>query len=95
MSAFALEYVLARRALLDTLDLLDVHQASLILVGAQAVYLHASGGLDVLAHTTETGRVVDQEPVPLGQDRVVRGMPRHGQSRRDTGHAEVVNDECA
>ena len=34
-------YVEARRALLDALEALAPHRDSLILVGAQAVYLHA------------------------------------------------------
>lgn len=40
-SAPAPEYVAARRALLDILEVLDEQRAGLILVGAQAIYLHA------------------------------------------------------
>jgi len=38
------EYVAARRILLDALDALHDHIDSLILVGAQAVYLHTGDG---------------------------------------------------
>ena len=36
------EYVAARRTLLDALDALAPHRTSLILIGAQAVYMHAA-----------------------------------------------------
>lgn len=36
------EYVAARRTLLDALDALEPHRSSLILIGAQAVYMHAA-----------------------------------------------------
>lgn len=36
------DYVAGRRALLDTLEILAPHRDALILVGAQAVYLHAA-----------------------------------------------------
>ncbi|MFB9315210.1 hypothetical protein [Nocardioides plantarum] len=35
------EYVAARRTLLDVLDALEDHRSSMILIGAQAVYMHA------------------------------------------------------
>lgn len=35
------DYVRARRALLDATDAIAVHLDSVVLVGAQAVYLHA------------------------------------------------------
>jgi hypothetical protein len=48
------EYVEARRALLDALESLAPHAGALILVGAQAVYLHAGpGDLAVAPHTTD------------------------------------------
>lgn len=34
-------YVLARRVLLDALEALGVHRDVCVLVGAQAIYLHA------------------------------------------------------
>jgi hypothetical protein len=36
------EYVAARRTLLDALDALISHQESLVLIGAQAIYMHTS-----------------------------------------------------
>ena len=37
-------YVRARRALLDAADALEAHLDAVVLVGAQAVYLHAAIG---------------------------------------------------
>lgn len=34
------EYFAARRVLLDALDALGVHRKAVVLVGAQAIYLH-------------------------------------------------------
>jgi hypothetical protein len=48
------EYVEARRVLLDALESLAPHAGALILVGAQAVYVHAGpGDLAVAPHTTD------------------------------------------
>jgi hypothetical protein len=48
------EYVEARRVLLDALESLAPHAGALILVGAQAVYVHAGPGeLAVAPHTTD------------------------------------------
>ncbi|MDO8806076.1 MAG: GSU2403 family nucleotidyltransferase fold protein [Elusimicrobiota bacterium] len=47
-------YVLARRVLLDALGALRPHKDALILVGAQAIYLHTGpAGLAVAEHTTD------------------------------------------
>lgn len=46
------EYVRARTVLLDALDALGVHRDAVVLVGAQAVYLHAGDGDLVTAPTT-------------------------------------------
>lgn len=43
----------------------------------------------------EAVRVIDQEPFPFGQDRVVGGMPCDPQMLRDPGHREVVTDHRA
>ncbi len=54
MTAPALEYVVARRVLLDALDALGEQVRCVVLVGAQAVYLRAGdGGLAVTPHTTD------------------------------------------
>jgi len=52
----------------------------------------------VLIHTdrrdvVEPVRVIDQHPLPLGQDRVVRGVPRHRESFGDPGHGQVLTHQ--
>ena len=54
------EYVLARRVLLDVLDALSAHREAVVLVGAQAIYLHAGeGDLAVSPYTTDGDLVID------------------------------------
>lgn len=54
MTESAYEYIEARRTLLDALDALESHRDSLVLIGAQAVYLHTgSTGLSVPPMTTD------------------------------------------
>lgn len=54
-----LEYVKARRVLLDALVCLAPHADALVLVGAQAVYLHVgSGDLAVAPYTTDGDLVI-------------------------------------
>jgi hypothetical protein len=54
MTEPAYEYIQARRTLLDALDALQSHRDSLVLIGAQAVYLHTgSTGLSVPPMTTD------------------------------------------
>ncbi|MFE0146155.1 hypothetical protein ACFWY5_03385 [Nonomuraea sp. NPDC059007] len=48
----SLEYVLARRVLLDALHALGPHRAAVVLVGAQAVYQHVGDGNLAVAPTT-------------------------------------------
>ena len=53
------EYVAARRVLLDALEALAPHSAGLILVGAQAIYLHTGAGqLAIVEYTTDADLVV-------------------------------------
>ena len=60
-----IEYVEARRVLLDVLVALDAHRASLVLVGAQAVYLRCAGRLTTYQpFTTDADVVID--PSTLG-----------------------------
>ena len=48
------EYVAARRVLLDVLEALNAHRKAVILVGAQAIYLHVGeGDLAVSPYTTD------------------------------------------
>jgi len=55
-------YVLARRVLLDALDALGGQRGALILVGAQAVYLHTGpAGLAVAEYTTDADLAIDPQ----------------------------------
>ncbi len=54
------EYVAARRALLDALEALGGQRQALVLVGAQAIYLHTGAGtLAVAEYTTDADIAVD------------------------------------
>lgn len=54
------EYIAARRALLDALDALEGHRRSLVLIGAQAVYVHTGAGdLGVAPMTTDADLAID------------------------------------
>lgn len=60
-------YVAARRALLDALEALGPHRDALILVGAQAIYLHAGEADLVVAPFTKDGDLVI-DPSRLSSD---------------------------
>ncbi len=54
------EYVAARRVLLDALEALGEHRESIVLVGAQALYLHVGeGDLAVAPFTTDGDLAID------------------------------------
>jgi hypothetical protein len=56
------EYVAARRALLDVLDILESQRHGLILVGAQAVYLQApANGAERATYTTDGDLAIDPD----------------------------------
>lgn len=63
------EYVAARRVLLDALDAIGVHRKAVVLVGAQAIYLHVGQGDMAVAPFTTDGdlalnpSVLDDEPI--------------------------------
>ena len=60
-------YVSARRTLLDALEFLGVHREAVILVGAQAIYLHArDAGLPVAPFTKDADLVLN--PKTLGPE---------------------------
>lgn len=62
MTEPAPEYVAARRTLLDALDALSAHRPSLVLIGAQAVYLHTgSEGANVPPMTTDADLALDTD----------------------------------
>lgn len=79
------ECVAARGVLLDALDALGTHRKAVVLVGAQAIYLHVGeGDLAVAPYTTDGDlaidpRELDDEPElartleAAGFDLVVRG----------------------
>lgn len=55
-------YTLARRVLLDALDALGAQREALILVGAQAVYIHTGpAGMAVAEHTTDADIALDPQ----------------------------------
>lgn len=66
------EYVAARRVLLDALEALGPHRKSVVLVGAQAIYLHVGeGDLAVSPYTTDGDLAIDprqlaDEPALVG-----------------------------
>lgn len=60
-------YVAARRALLDALEALGAHHDALILVGAQAIYLHTGEADLVVAPFTKDGDLVI-DPSRLSSD---------------------------
>ena len=51
------QYVVARRALLDALEALEGHRDALVLVGAQAIYLHTGAVQFAVAEFTTDGDV--------------------------------------
>jgi hypothetical protein len=63
------EYVAARRVLLDALEALGPHRKAVVLVGAQAIYLHVGEGDMAVAPFTTDGDlainpgVLDDEPI--------------------------------
>lgn len=62
-------YIVARRALLDALDALADHLDALVLVGAQAIYIHTGvADVAIATHTKDSDVVVDPtvlDPEPL------------------------------
>lgn len=62
------EYQEARRVLLDALQALEPHRDALILVGAQAIYLHAPRGDPRPAYTTDGDLAVDPDLLAANPD---------------------------
>ena len=59
------QYVRARRVLLDALEALEDQRDAIILVGAQAIYLHVGDAdLAVAPFTTDADRALDPEGLP-------------------------------
>jgi hypothetical protein len=82
-------YVAARRVLLDALDALQEHLSAIVLVGAQAVYVHAGeGDLAVAPFTTDGDLALDPRrlgPEPLIESALARAEFRPGDA---VGHWE-------
>jgi hypothetical protein len=76
-------YVAARKGLLDALDALAPHREALILVGAQAIYLHVGeADLAVAPYTTDGDLALD--PRALGPDpRIKEAMETAGFHLKD------------
>ena len=54
------EYVAARRVILDVLEALEAHRKAVVLVGAQAIYIHVGeGDLAVSPYTIDGDLVID------------------------------------
>lgn len=67
MSGVSDEYVTARRILLDALEALKEHRSAVILVGAQAIYLHTGPSALAMAElTTDADLALD--PAALGRE---------------------------
>ena len=71
------QLVRARRALLDALEALGVHRDSVILVGAQAVYLHSGAAETALAEFTTDGDLVVDSRL-LGGDPLIEAAMESG-----------------
>ncbi len=71
------EYVLARRVLLDALEALGPHRDSVVLVGAQAIYIHVGeADIAVAPYTTDGDLAIDPSrvaPLPLLADALTAG----------------------
>lgn len=78
-------YVLARRVLLDALDALEDQRDAVILVGAQAIYLHTGDAdLAVAPYTTDADVAIDPEKLQVD--------PKLGEALGETGfHADAQN----
>ena len=58
------EYVAARRVLLDAYEALGTHRKAVVLVGAQAIYLHVGeGDLAVTPYTTDGDLAIERSRV--------------------------------
>ena len=75
-------YGVARQVLFDGLEALDVHREAIVLVGAQAVYLH-TGDIDLAvapftidADVALNPRII--EPLPLLEELMISSGFRHG-----------------
>ncbi|MBW1811474.1 MAG: hypothetical protein JRJ87_25015 [Deltaproteobacteria bacterium] len=86
-------YVLARKTLLNALDALGSHRDAIVLVGAQAVYIHAGeADLAVAPYTTDADVAINPEllgDVPLLED----AMHKAGFELTDQPGIWISNDK--
>ncbi|MDP2181915.1 MAG: hypothetical protein Q8K99_05015 [Actinomycetota bacterium] len=68
------EYIVARRTLLDALEALESHRGALVLVGAQAVYLHTGAAQFAVAEFTTDGDVVIDPRILAGDPEIASAM---------------------
>jgi hypothetical protein len=90
-------YVGARRALLDALVALDAHLASVVLIGAQAIYVHTGDGdFSVAPMTTDADLVLDREGLQdepdIVQSLALAGFVNAGQPGHFINTADVAVD---
>src|SRR5438034_3834505 len=70
-------YVRARRVLLDALEALEEHRDAIVLVGAQAIYLHTGeGDLAVAPYTTDADLALN--PAALADEPRLEALMRAG-----------------
>ena len=71
-------YVHARRVLLDALEALGEHHDAIVLVGAQAIYLHTGEGDLAIAPYTTDGDLVLDPTILRPEPRIVEAMQSAG-----------------
>ena len=72
------QYALARRVLLDALDALGDQRAAVIVVGAQAIYLHTGEGDIAVAPFTTDGDLALVPELLRDQPRLAEALERAG-----------------
>ncbi len=74
--------VQARAALLDALDALEAHLDSIVVIGAQAIYLRTAGASIAVAETTKDSDLA-VDPRTLGDDPLLEAAMKDGGFSRD------------
>jgi hypothetical protein len=84
LAEYEQQYVRARSVLLDALEALEHHRASVILVGAQAIYLHAGEAtFGIVPYTTDADLAIDPRSLkrtPPIEEAMRRAGFRHGEN---------------
>ena len=79
--------VAARSALLDALGALEVHRDALVLIGAQAIYLHTGGAVVALAESTKDSDLAI-DPRELTDDPLLDAAMAAAGFHRDVVHPQ-------